>query len=437
MWMYRLFISSQGRALRLLAVTCLLLDAVASSQADEVLVNLSSNRAGSLQQVEMLTQSSKVLSIEGKIPQFRVNDEQLVTVTPIAENQLQLFANSPGVTQIDLWDSERRHYPVRISVLADNGAVEALLNSQIPSGDIRLIPTGNSAILSGTVTDAADAKLALAIAERSYPAVIDNLKVVGLPQVLLHTKIMEVSRTKLRDAGIDWSLGSKPTLLGSTACDQGHGLRSQLVGDEFPTLIAALRRDNLIKLLAEPTVVATHGRTAKFRSGGKVPSMVAGTCGASAIQYEEYGTSIEFLPLVIAPDRLRLEVRPEVSEPDAAKGIHHRGIRAPAFTTRALETEVEMHSGQTLVLAGLIQCRSESSVQKVPVLGEVPLVGGIFRRVREQQNEIELLIMITPELVTDHAHEPSQYPGTLPPPADFLEGAVRFEQIPSTFGSLP
>jgi pilus assembly protein CpaC len=130
--------------------------------------------------------------------------------------------------------------------------------------------------------------------------------------------------------------------------------------------------------------------------------------GAFQIEYKEFGTSVDFLPFVVGPGRIRLEVRPEVSEPDAARGIVTDGITLPAFTTRYVETAVEMQSGQTFAIAGLLQSRTETQTDKIPLLGEMPYMGALFRKVRVLQNDIELLITVTPEFV--EAMDPFEVP---------------------------
>ena len=245
---------------------------------------------------------------------------------------------------------------------------------------------------------------------------------------MLHTKIMEVSRTKFRELGIDWALvdrvngtgvvfsagglinapgsslpGIVPTpLVANTRVGADIG-RYNLDG-----LIKALRQNDLIKVLAEPTVVATHGRASRFIVGGKVPYIVPTGNGAVAIQYEEFGTSVDFLPFVVGPGRIRLEVRPEVSEPDPARSITVNGSSIPAFRQRYVETAVEMNAGQTFAIAGLLQNRTEAVQRSTPFFGELPWIGSLFRRVSEQNNEIELLITVTPELA--EAMDPEQVP---------------------------
>lgn len=362
-----------------------------------------------VQQLDMIVKTSRVITLEGRIPKFQVHNEELVSATPVSENQIQVFAKIPGSTQLNIWDTNDRQYTIDISVVADARMVEGILNSQLPFATLKVTPIGESSIISGTVTSAEDVERAVAITEQFYTTVINNIKVVGVQQVLLHTQLMEVSRTKLRELGIDWAFNGNTLSITSTpGAIASNGFQSQVIAGDFSALLAALRRDSLIKLLAEPTVVATHGRPARFSVGGEVPFIVPSGLGAFTIEYKEFGTSVDFLPFVVGPGRIRLEVRPEVSEPDAARGIVTDGIILPAFTTRYVETAVEMQSGQTFAIAGLLQSRTETQTDKIPLLGEVPYMGTLFRKVRVLQNDIELLITVTPEFV--EAMDPFEVP---------------------------
>lgn len=362
-----------------------------------------------VQQLDMIVKTSRVITLEGRIPKFQVHNEELVSATPVSENQIQVFAKVPGATQLNIWDTQDRQYTIDISVVADARMIEGILNSQLPFASLKVTPIGEGSIISGTVTSAEDVERAVAITEQFYATVINNIKVVGVQQVLLHTKLMEVSRTKLRELGIDWAFSGNTLSINSTPGSIAtSGFQSQVVAGDFSALLAALRRDSLIKLLAEPTVVATHGRPARFSVGGEVPFILPGGLGAFTIEYKEFGTSVDFLPFVVGPGRIRLEVRPEVSEPDTARGIVSEGISLPAFTTRYVETAVEMQSGQTFAIAGLLQSRTETQIDKIPLLGEMPYMGVLFRKTRSLQNDIELLITVTPEFV--EAMDPFEVP---------------------------
>jgi len=403
--------STVGIICLLVSVVSLCTDTSGIAQDRANLVNTSASYEVRLpvQQLDMIVKSSRVITIEGRIPKFQVHNEELVSATPVSENQIQLFAKVPGATQLNLWDTEERQYTIDITIVADARMVEGILNSQLPLATLRVTPIGEGAIIAGTVTSTEDVERAVAITEQFYTTVINNIKVVGVQQVLLHTKIMEVSRTKLRELGIDWELsGSTLTFTNRPGAIAGGAFQSELVAGDFNSLLNALRRDGLIKLLAEPTVVATHGRPARFSVGGEVPYIVPTGIGAPTVEYKEFGTSVDFLPFVVGPGRIRLEVRPEVSEPDAARGIVTDGISIPAFATRYVETAVEMQSGQTFAIAGLLQSRTETQIDKTPFLGELPYFGLLFRKVKERQNDVELLITVTPEFV--EAMDPFEVP---------------------------
>lgn len=382
----------------------------------------------SVDRFEMLVKSSRILTLPSdRIPRFQVHNEQVLGAEPISQNEIQIYAKSPGTTQVNLWDTEEKLYTIDITVREDARELEGILGLELPFASLKVTPINNAAILSGTVTSVDDVDRALKIAEQFYPSVVNNIKVVGVQQVLLHTRIMEVSRTKLRDLGIDWGTVSSgdfffsaPSQLINAAAGGFGGVipsaeaalsttnRVMFNGGNFEALITALRKQDLVKLLAEPTVVATHGRAARFNVGGRVPYIVPTGNNAVSINYEEYGTAVDFLAFVVGPGRIRLEVRPEVTEPDNSRSISASGIQVPAFSSRYVETAVELKAGQTFAIAGLLQSRTEAVSKATPFLGELPYIGAMFRRVREQKNDIELLITVTPELVD--AMDPDQVP---------------------------
>ncbi len=367
----------------------------------------------SAERMELLVKTSRILTLETRIPKFQVHNEEILGATPVSQNQLQIFAKMPGTTELNMWDENEKLYTVSVTVLADAREVEGILSTQLPLATLKVMPINASAIVSGYVTSVDDVDRAVAIVEQFYTTVVNNIKVVGVQQVLLHTRIMEVSRTKFRDLGIDWALIDTDSLLVVAPGGLIDATRSTLAGaqpvgdaanirvftNDFEGLISALRKQDLVKFLAEPTVVATHGRPARFTVGGKVPYIVPTGNGAVTINYEEFGTSVDFLPFVVGPGRIRLEVRPEVKEPDQSNSIESNGAIVPGFSQRYVETAVELQAGQTFAIAGLLQSRTEATTRSAPFFGELPFVGAAFRRVQERRNDIELLITVTPELV--------------------------------------
>jgi len=335
----------------------------------------------SVQQLEMRVNTSRMLTLEHVFPRAQVTNPDVLQIQPISPNQLQVVAKNPGSTQINLHDSQNRIHAIDVSVTADIGELDRLLKSQFPGAVLEIIPLANSVVVGGYVNRADDVDRIIQIAEDFCPRVINNITVGGAQQVLLHVRVMEVSRTKLREHGID--------------------LRCGIVKQDkrFLGFLSALQKNQLVKVLAEPTLVTLSGRSASFRAGGEFPVVVPGALGTNSVEYKTYGTEVDFVPNVLANGRIRLEVRPKVSELDLAQTTKVNKNTMPSLKVRQVDTGVEMQSGQTLALAGLIQNRVEAENRAMPMLGKIPYLGAPFRHVAETNNEIELLIMVTPEIV--------------------------------------
>ncbi|HEV3004861.1 MAG TPA: hypothetical protein VGX78_10390, partial [Pirellulales bacterium] len=286
------------------------------------------------------------------------------------------------------------------------------------------------------------------VALQYYPTVLNNITVGGVQQVLLEVKVMEISRTKLRNAGFDWgnitrkgdfvaqgvggllkstatsSAGSIPIpagavspngALGTLASTGTPNLTFGLVspGNSFFGILDLLQQQNVAKVLAEPKLVTVSGRPASFNAGGEFPILVPQSLGTVSIQYRKFGTQVEFVPIVLGNGNIRLEVRPRVSEIDDTRSIVINGTSVPGLRVRESDTAAEMRAGQTLAVAGLVQFRSQNQKRGILWLGDLPVVGAAFRSIQTQINEIELLILVTPQLVEgmDPCEVPPMAPG--------------------------
>jgi pilus assembly protein CpaC len=372
------------------------------------------------QRLEMSVNTSRILALEGKvkIPRVFVNDPSVVQATPISPSQVQIAALKPGVTQVNLWDEKGEIYTVDVVATRDASELRELLRTEFPEATLRVRPLAESVYITGYVPRPEMVDEIISVAREYYDKVINGIVVGGVQQVALHVKVMEVSRTKLRQFGLDWEfLGDDAQvqqgaggLIAAAFDHQGRELVPGNGGDtvrfrvfsdaaDFTGYLQALRRYDLAKLLAEPTLVTMTGRPAKFNSGGSFPILVPNGLGTVGIEFRQYGTRVDFAPIVLGNGKIHLEVRPSVSEPDKSQGIQVNGITVPGLTERYVETSVEMQAGQTLALAGLIQNRVEAQNQGVPFLADLPYVGRLFSRVEERVNEVELLVIVTPELV--------------------------------------
>ena len=375
------------------------------------------------QRIEMTVNTSRLLTLDQVIPRAQVNNPGILELTPLSTKQLQIYAKKTGVTQINLWDSANQVKTIDVIVFGDAQELHATLRSAFPSASLRIMPLNNSVMISGFVNQPEQVSRIIRIAEEFYPKVINNINVGGVQQVLLQVKIMEVSRTKLRSMGFDFSAANGTDYLvssvsgliakaGGSAGLGGDNVRFGLVdgNNQFFGFLEALRQNNLLKILAEPTLVTVSGRPANFRVGGEFPIVVPGGLGTVSIEYKTFGTEVDFVPIVQGNGLIRLEVRPRVSELDSARGVTINNITVPGLNVRQVDTAVEMRAGQTFALAGLIQNRVESTNGGIPLLADIPFLGMPFRHVRETNNEIELLIMVTPEIIAPmEPHEVPQF----------------------------
>jgi pilus assembly protein CpaC len=380
------------------------------------------------QRLEMVVNTTRIVTMDKEVPRAMVNNPDIVRVVPLSPNKVQLSALKAGVTQVNLWDEDGNLYTVNLVIIGDAQELDMLLKSEFPQASLRVRPLSTSVVLSGRVDRSEDVSRIVRMAEDYYPKVINNITVGGVQQVLLHVNVMEVSRTKLRAVGFDWAnfgrtdfvVQSVSGTLGSftpTGSAQGTGgatITFGLIGPDnsFFGFVEALRDNNLAKVLAEPTLVTVSGRPASFNAGGEFPILVPQSLGTISVEYKTFGTRVDFVPIVLGNGNIRLEVRPQVSELDNANGVTLNGTRIPGLRTRWVDTAVEMQAGQTLALAGLIQTRIEAQNRGIPWLADLPWAGAAFRRVEEQQNEIELVVTVRPELVD--ALDPQEVPQCLP-----------------------
>jgi len=387
--------------------------------------------SGANDRLEMTVNTSRILTLDKRIPQVQVNNPEILGVTLLGESEVQISAKKSGVTQVNLWDEAEGIHTVNVVIFGDASELEAILQSQFPKGAIRARALASSVLISGFVDDANQVNTITAIAEDYFPKVISQIQVGGVQQVLLNVKVMEVSRTKLRAMGFDWTnfssndffasgvAGTLGAFSSASGTAVGSGTETMQFGivdpnNSFFGFLELLKQNDLTKVLAEPKLVAVSGRPATFNSGGEFPILVPQSLGTVSIQYKKFGTQVDFVPIVLGNGRIHLEVRPRISEIDSSRGVTANGVNVPGLTVREVETAVEMEAGQTLALAGLTQTRVEGGNRGVPWVSDLPWVGAAFRREQMRENEIELLVLVTPQFIDGmDAHEvPQGGPGT-------------------------
>lgn len=257
------------------------------------------------QRLEMTANTSRVLTSESNIKSAQVNNPDVVQLTPLAPNQIQISALRAGVTQINLFDESGEARSMDVVVYGDAQELVQLLKTQFPTASLKVLPLQNSVAISGYVDNPQQVSQIVSMAQDYYPKVHNNISISGVQQVLLHVKVMEVSRTKLRNFGVDWAATNGSDFIVSSvsgliaaasaqtgvAAGAGDTMRFGIVdgNSRFFGFIDALRQNDLAKILAEPTLVTVSGRPAYFQSGGEIPIQVPQSLGTTSIEYKAYG----------------------------------------------------------------------------------------------------------------------------------------------------
>ncbi len=391
--------------------------------------------SGLSEKLELTTNTSRILTLDKNIPRVQVNNPELLAVTPLSATQVQISAKKAGVTQVNLWDDEGKIHSVDVLIYGDARELEVALQTQFPHASIKVYRYSESLVLTGFVDRPDHVSPIMQLAQDYAPKVINNISVGGVQQILLKVKVMEMSRTKLRRMATDISYlssnggffstgvsGLLTNTSNNTAGFQsvvdtaGKAAEFGIVNDHtaFFGFIDWLQQNNIAKILSEPNIVAVSGRPAQFQVGGEIPIVVPQSLGTASIEFKPFGTQIDFLPIVLGNGNIRLEVRPRISEIDDSRSVVIQNFTIPALTVRQVDTAVEMKAGQTFALAGLVQERTETQKRGLPYVSDMPIVGVPFRKVEDVTNEIELLIVVTPEFVDpiDACEAPCGGPGT-------------------------
>jgi pilus assembly protein CpaC len=356
-------------------------------------------------------------------------EEKEIKVTATGDNKIVVSGTVSSKSNLSnvlaLSDS---YFPKRVlNLLQAEGSPsqlkEAIYKILPEEKDLRVTPTGESITLSGTVSSTSNLSQVMAMAESYYPKkVVNLLDVGGAHQVMLEVRVAEMSRSLLRRLGINFNaisdnginlglslLGSLTRLpTGSPGWPTGPLVVSDRVnalfrftgaGATWTTFIDALKEEGLLKIMAEPTLITMSGKTANFLAGGEFPIPVPGDNGTITIQYKTFGVGLNFSPIVLSSKKISMQVTPEVSELDLSNAIQSSGIFIPALTTRRVSTTVELGDGQSFAIAGLLKENVREVVSKFPLLGDIPILGALFRSTSFQKSETELIIIVTPRLV--------------------------------------
>jgi pilus assembly protein CpaC len=380
--------------------------------------------------------------LDGRASKIVIAQPDLAAIFPTGVDSFYIQGKDLGETNLLVYGpGGNLAEVVDVRVGYDASALQEDLQSILPNENIGVRPTGVGLLLYGNVSNGGVAARAKAIAEKYAPnAVTSNLTYQDSTQVILEVRVVEASRSMLQDIGMTMQVGNHSyqfvTQTGLLGSDAAKGILS-LMGMSGTTTIdnqlSALESKGLVRTLARPNLVALSGEKASFLAGGEFPYPVPQGTGsgtnAITIEFRKYGVKLDFVPVVEDNGLVRLEVEPEVSKLDPANTVRIAGYSVPGLITRNTHTTVELKNGASLVIGGLYQNDSEYDVQQIPALGNIPVLGALFRSARWHRDETELVIIVTPKVAQpkdyDTAAAVHTFQGQEPSTADlFLRGKV-------------
>jgi pilus assembly protein CpaC len=395
--------------------------------------------------------------IDAPFAEVTVGDPEVADVTPLTDRTLSVLGKKIGTTRVAVYGEGRKPVGIfDVEVSYDVSRISAEIG-RLTGGGIKVTSVNGRIMLTGTAHDATTLDRAVVIARQFAPDVINTVQVASPQQVMLEVRFVEASREAGRALGVQWNsfgrntlanIGSRtpsaqlpvtqpggpfqqPGLMNGVAPPQSQvggpnvgetGLTiSPIVaagllgtstapfgfllgamnkaGLTIDVALNALEEKGLIRSLAEPNLVALSGDTASFLAGGEFPILVPGSLGTVAIEYKKYGVGLAFTPTVLRDGLINLKIEPEVSELDQSHPVQIQGYNIPPLIVRRASTTIELRDGQSFAIGGLLQNKSTTAQQQMPWLGDVPVLGALFRSAAYQKKETDLAIIITPRLV--------------------------------------
>jgi pilus assembly protein CpaC len=375
--------------------------------------------------IDLLVGRSTIVNVGTPIARVSLTVPDIADAMVTAPGQLLIHGKQPGTISLFVWDRGGAISTYEVKVRRDLSALIEQIKQLFPGEPITIIGSGKDVVISGTVSSQYVVEKAASVAA-GYVEKADNVvnllkqqEGVASNQVMLRVRFAEVSRSAVQELGASFfANGFKKDWLGRTAPPgvpaPDFDSQKGLVFSDFLNLfvfnskeglggvVRALQTKGLFQSLAEPNLIATNGKEASFLAGGEYPYPVVQSGSGNnsvTIMFKEFGVRLSFTPTVLGGDLIHLKVRPEVSSLDFANAVTVEGFRIPALTSRRTETEVELRDGQTFAIAGLMNNTLTNTMSKIPGIGDIPVLGNLFKSKAHQKNQTELVVMITPVII--------------------------------------
>jgi pilus assembly protein CpaC len=361
---------------------------------------------GNRSQTTITKDESVMLRTAKPFKEVRVVDAEIADVLVLTNQSFQLMGRKRGKTNVMLYDEQSRLIDVvDVMVDYDFASLRQVLGETFPNERIEVKSLADGLYLSGTVNESSIATRALNIAQAYAPQKVTNgLKVRDSHQVLLEVRFVEATRDAVKSLGI----GLLTERAGDFAFQSGaalsqpalQGLIENTIGrTRIDTSIEALEEKGIVRTLAKPNLVSMSGETASFLAGGEFPIPVRAEDGEITVEFRQFGVSLAFTPTVLDDAVINLKVVPEVSQLDPTNTVRIGGVEVPGLRVRRVNTTIELRNSQSFAIAGLLQNDSSDRKVQTPWLGDIPVIGSLFRSTRYQNSETELVIIVTPRLV--------------------------------------
>ncbi len=371
------------------------------------------NSSAARQSIELTVGHGRLIQLDEPAESVYMGDTTIADLRVVAPDVVYVYGRKIGTTNLLAISAEKQlRSNVAFRVVADPGSANSAARELQPTTHTKLKLFGNRVAAVGSTRSVEEALDVQNAAETFSPPdqpPINDTTIHGSQQVNIRVRFAEVSRDDVQRLGI-----------GSSASIAFGGS-----GSEVDALVGALQRNGMMTILAEPNLTAVTGRPASFLAGGEIPIPTPGNqAGQITVQYKPFGVSLEFTPTLVRTNRIGLRVRPEVSSLSRVGAVKANGVDLPSLMVRRADTTVEVASGQTFAIAGLFQRQMSLDYEKTPELGDLPILGALFRSARYRRDETELVILITPVLVKPVRDRglatPLDRPKPPPPPAPAL-----------------
>jgi len=371
--------------------------------------------------VNVLVGQSRVINFDKPVGRFSVSNPEIAEAVLVTPDQVLVNGKAFGQVNFIAWEQSGGEYLVfDVYVRANLSLIDSQMRALFPKDDIRLSQANGSVVMSGSVSDPKTQAQAQSVVEAAGFKTVNMLvsPVRNMAQVQLQVRVAEVSRNRMRELGTSYAYqggssgvyansGAGPSSLanvtnGVLGGTLSSALNIAVMGGNTLSMIRALQTQGALRQLAEPNLIAMDGQQASFLAGGEFPvPIIQSGSGQNSVSvvFKEYGIRLSFKPTIIDEDHIRLELEPEVSTIDFSNGVKFDGFLIPALRTRRAKTAVELRDGQSFALAGLLDNSETKSLSQVPVLGDIPILGALFKSKSFQKNETELMFIVTAQLV--------------------------------------